>query len=71
MAAGLTLEGAALSVFVIDRQLPSDKNIEMSLEALGEMNAKIYSNTPKNNFKQMTIEQIAKALNEFDAVIPY
>lgn len=71
MAAGLTLEGAAVSVFVIDRKLLLDKNITLSLEVLGEMEAKIYSNTPENNFEQMSFEQMAKAVEEFDAVLPY
>ena len=71
MAVGLTLEDAAVSVFVMDKKLPSDDNIDLNVETLGDMDAKIFSNNPENKFEQMTTEQIAKALTEFDAVIPY
>jgi len=71
MGVGLTLDDAAVSVFVIDRKLPSDENIDLNVETLGDMDAKIFSNDPENKFEQMTTEQIAKALVDFDAVIPY
>jgi len=71
MAVGLTLDDAAVSVFVIDGKLPSDENIDLNVETLGDMDAKIFSNNPENKFEQMSTEQIAQALTEFDAVIPF
>lgn len=71
MALGLTLADNSVSVFVMDTRLASDKNIEMSVETLGDMNAKIYSNNPENKFTQMATEEIAQALTEYDIVIPY
>ncbi|HBR21426.1 MAG TPA: hypothetical protein DD713_02475 [Nitrospiraceae bacterium] len=71
MAVGLTLADNSVSVFVMDTRLASDKNIEMSVETLGDMNAKIYSNNPENKFTQMATEEIAQALTEYDIVIPY
>lgn len=71
MALGLTLADNSVSVFVMDTRLASDKNIEMSVETLGDMNAKIYSNNPENKFTQMASEEIAQALTEYDIVIPY
>lgn len=71
MALGLTLADNSVSVFVMDTRLASDKNIEMSVETLGDMNAKIYSNNTENKFTQMATEEIAQALTEYDIVIPY
>ncbi len=71
MSVGLTLEDNAVSVFVMDKKLPSDENIDLNVETLGDMDAKIYSNNPDNKFEQMTTEQIASALVNFDAVIPF
>jgi len=71
MALGLTLDDNAVSVFVMDRKLPSDENIDLSVENLGDMDAKIFSNNPENKFEQMTTEQIARTLTEYDAVISY
>jgi hypothetical protein len=71
MSVGLTLEDNAVSVFVIDKKLPSDENTDLNVETLGDMDAKIFSNNPENKFEQMTTEEIARALTEYDAVIPY
>ncbi len=71
MAVGLTLENSEVSVFVMDRKLPSDETIDLNVQMLGEMKAKIFSNNPENRFAQVTTAEIAKALPEFDVVIPY
>lgn len=71
MSIGLTLEDNAVSVFVMDKKLPSDDNTDLNVETLGDMDAKIFSNNPENKFEQMTTEEIARALTEYDAVIPY
>lgn len=71
MSVGLTLEDNAVSVFVMDKKLPSDENTDLNVETLGDMDAKIFSNSPENKFKQMTTEEIARALTECDVVIPY
>jgi len=70
MAVGLTLEDNAVSVFVMD-PLPSDENIDLNVETLGDMDARIISNNPENKFEQMTTDEIARALPEYDVVIPY
>jgi len=71
MAVGLTLEDNAVSVFVMDDPLPSDENIDLNVETLGDMDARIISNNPENKFEQMTTDEIARALPEYDVVIPY
>jgi predicted transcriptional regulator len=71
MAVGLTLEDAAVSVYVMDNKLASDENIDLNVETVGDMDGKIYSNNPENKFDQMTTEEIALAIAEADAVIAY
>ena len=71
MAVGLTLEDNAVSVFVMDKKLDSGDDIDLNVETLGDMDAKIYSNNPENKFEQKTNEEIARALTGYDAVIPY
>lgn len=71
MAVGLTLEDNAVSVFLMDKELASGEDIDLNVETIGDMDGKIYSNNPKNKFEQMTTEEIAKALTDFDAVIKY
>lgn len=71
MAVGLTLADDEVSVFVIDQKLPSSDDIDLNVETLGDMDAKIFSNNPENQVEQMSIEEIAKALVDFDVVIPY
>lgn len=71
MAVGLTLEDNAVSVFVMDKKLPSDENIDLNVETLGDMDAKIFSNTPENKLEQKTTEEIARELAGFDVVIPF
>ena len=71
MAVGLTLEDNAVSVFVMDKRLASGDDIDLNVETLGDMDAKIYSNNPENNLEQRTAEEVARALPEFDVVLTY
>lgn len=71
VAVGLTLADDEVNVFVMDDKLVIDDEIEMNLEALSEMGVKIFSNNPENKFEFMSTEDIANALVDYDAVIPY
>ncbi len=71
MAVGLTLADDEVNVFVMDGKLPSDESIDLNVETLGDMDAKIFSNNPENSFEQMTTEEIARALVGYDVIIPY
>jgi len=71
MAVGLTLEDDEVNVFLMDRKLPDDEAISLNLEALGDMDVKIFTNTKENNFEYMSTEDIARALVNYDNVIPY
>lgn len=71
MAVGLTLADDEVNVFVMDRKLESDENIDLNVETLGDINAKIFTNNPGNKFEQMTTEEIARTLTGYDVIIPY
>ncbi|MBS1234749.1 MAG: hypothetical protein H6R43_465 [Nitrospirae bacterium] len=64
MAVGLTLEDNAVSVFVMDKKLASGDDIDLNVETLGDMDAKIYSNNPEDKLEQRTTQEVALALPE-------
>lgn len=71
MAVGLTLADDEVNVFIMDDKLVPDDEIELNLETLGDMDAKIFSNNPENPYQQVSTEEIAKALVDYDVVVPY
>ena len=71
MSVGLTLADDEVNVFVMDKKLEMDENVELNVETLGDMDAKVFSNNPENKMEQMTTEEIARALTGYDVVVPY
>lgn len=71
MAVGLTLADDEVNVFVMDRKLPSDDEIQLNVETLGDLDVKIFTNSPENQFEQLSTEEIARRLAGYDVVIPY
>ena len=72
MAVGLTLEDDQVTVYVMDNKMDAnDESMSLNIETLNDLDCKIYSNNPENNFEQMSTENIAKALVEYDSVLPY
>ena len=71
MAVGLTLENDEVNVFIMDSKLEDSEAVALNIETLNELNVKIYSNNPLNNFEQMSTENIAGVLLNYDSVIPY
>jgi hypothetical protein len=72
MAVGLTLADDEVNVFIMDKKIDmSDEAVALNVETLGDLDVKIYSNNPDNQFEQMTTEDIARALVNYDTVIPY
>ncbi|MBI4683718.1 MAG: hypothetical protein HY755_00785 [Nitrospirae bacterium] len=70
-ALGLTLADDKVTIFIMDNKLEKDEMIDLSIEALCEMNVIIYSNNHEDKFQHMSTEEIARALVEYDVVIPY
>lgn len=71
MAVGATLLNDEVSVFVMDDALESDYDMDTNIQMLGDLNVKIYSNNPENQFEQKSVEEIAGMLPGYDVVIPY
>ncbi len=71
VAVGLTLADDEVNVFILDSKLEDDEKIALNLEALRDLKVKIYTNNPENNFEIMSTEEIARALVNYDTVIPY
>jgi hypothetical protein len=71
MAVGATLSNDDVSVFIMDDKLEIDDEIEVNLEMLSDLKAKIMSNHPENPFEQKSTAEIALMLSEYDIVIPY
>ncbi|MBI4688822.1 MAG: hypothetical protein HY754_00895 [Nitrospirae bacterium] len=71
MAVGLTLADDEVNVFLVDKKLESDESIAANVEMLGDLDVKVFSNNSENKLEQMSTEDIARALTEYDAVITY
>lgn len=72
MSVGLTLADDEVSVFVMDTKVnPEEEALALNVETLGDLDVKIMSNNPENKFEQMSTDDIAKALPNYDVVIPY
>ncbi|MEE8328768.1 MAG: hypothetical protein V3R54_02430 [Thermodesulfovibrionia bacterium] len=71
MSVGATLADDEVNVFVMDDKLEPDDDISLNLETLSDLDAKVFSNNPGNPFEQKSTEEIARALSEYDVIIPY
>ncbi len=71
MAVGLTLEDDEVNVFVMDGKLADEEAVTLNLETLRELDIKMYSNIPENGLEAMSTEDMARALVNYDSVIPY
>jgi hypothetical protein len=72
MAVGLILANNEVTVFVMDNELDeSDPSISLNLETLSDLDIKVFSNNPANKFEQMSTEDIARALLNYDSALPY
>lgn len=71
IAVGLTLADDEINVFVMDKKLEDNEGIALNVETLSDLDVKVYTNNPENNFEVMSTEDIARALVNYDTVIPY
>ncbi len=72
MAVGLTLEDDEVNVFIMDNKLDvNDESLSLNVETCNDLDVKIFSNNPENDFEQMSTEDIARALVNYDSVLPY
>jgi len=71
MGVGLTLADSEVTVFLMDKPLESSDDIDLNVETLGDLDAKLYTNVPGSKHEIMSTEEIARVLTDFDAVIQY
>jgi hypothetical protein len=71
MGVGATLADDEIHIFVMDDKLEPDDEMSLNLETMQDLDVRIVSNNPENPYEQMTTEEIARALPEYDHVIPY
>jgi len=71
MAVGLTLKNDEVTVFIMNDKLEESEAVTLNIGVLKELNVNIYSNNPQNDFEQMSTEDIARALVNYDSVLPY
>ncbi|RMG05141.1 MAG: hypothetical protein D6726_01880 [Nitrospirae bacterium] len=72
MSVGITLLDDTIDVYVLDRKVEETEENEMNIEAMKDLDMKIYTNTKENpDFEFISTEDIAKKLLEYDIVIPY
>jgi precorrin-3B methylase len=71
MAVGATLADDEVNVFIMDDKLVPDEEMELNLETMSDLDVKIYTNNPENPYEQMSTEEIARALPDYDVIIPY
>ncbi|MBI5196364.1 MAG: hypothetical protein HZA10_08580 [Nitrospirae bacterium] len=71
MSVGLTLADDEVHVYIMGDKIEPTEDISLNLETLNDLDCKLFSNNPGNPYTQMTTGDIAKALLDYDAVIPY
>ncbi len=72
MSVGITLLDDTVDVYILDRKVEETEENEMNLEAMKDMEMKIFTNTKENpDFEYISTEDIARRLVDYDVVIPY
>ncbi len=71
MAIGLTLQDDEVNVFIMDRKLEETPAVALNIEILNELGIRVCTNNTENKFEFVNTEDIARALVNYDSVIPY
>jgi hypothetical protein len=72
MTVGLILLDDQIDVYVLDRQLPQDEDVELYVETLHDLEMNSYTNCEANGgFEFLSTEEIARRLPDYDQVLPY
>ncbi len=71
MSVGLTLADDKVDVFLMDDKIDPDPDMELNLETLPDMDARIFTNNSENPYEVKSTEEIASMLAEYDAIVPY
>jgi len=72
---GLLMEFHIVSMFVLNHEIEMTEEYQDNMEFIDEMEGTRYSNVSANvkkyGFKFITLEEVARKLNENDVVIPF
>ena len=71
MAVGLTLADDEINAFVVGDKVELTEDVELNTETLKDMDGKIFTKNPDDPFDQMSLEDMAKALADYDVIVPY
>ena len=72
MAVGLILLDDQIDVYVLDRPLPMDDDVQLYVETLHDLEMNGYTNFAGNSeLEFLATEEIARRLPDYDQVLPY
>ncbi len=72
ISAGLIMLDDLVDVFVLDKKLYSDKDVQDNFELIKGLDFNIYTNTKDNSdLTYLTNEEIANKLLEYDIIDPF
>jgi hypothetical protein len=72
MAVGLILLDDQIDVYVLDRPLPREDDIQLYVETLHDLEMNGYTNFAANSdLEFLPTEEIARRLPDYDQVLPY
>ena len=72
MALGIILMDDIVDVYVLDRKLEGNDEIDLNIETMIDMDMRLYSNCKENkNLEFLATEDIAQRLPDYDHVLPY
>ena len=70
MSIGLTVLNDKVDIFITEK-LKKNENSKNHLEAIRDLNLKVYSTVPDSGFEYITLEKMGDKLLEYDKVITY
>ena len=72
MALGIILMDDVIDVYVLDRQLEENADINLNIQTMEDMDMQLYTNCRENNnLDYLTTEEIAQKLCDYDHIVFY
>ena len=72
VSVGITLMDDIIDVYVLDRKIEETEENMMNLEAMKDLDMKVYTNSRENpDLEYLSTEEIARRLLDYDTVLPY
>jgi hypothetical protein len=72
MSIGLTLMDDVVDIYVLNRKLENTESVAANLETIKDLELNMYSDYSEQDYaEQVSIDQIANAMTDYDHVLPY